>query len=729
MKKRKMSAKRIIYVLIGLLVYSYSDAQLNISTSMTPQQLVQNVLLGGGVTVSNVTYTGSGISRGNFTGGASTNLGLASGIVLATCNVIGANDNNGNPVPLLGSPVSNFASEDMGQSGDPDLEALLSGTSSSYDASVLQFDFIPLSDTIKFRYVFASEEYPEYVCSEFNDVFGFFVSGPGISGPYSNNSINIARIPNTNLPVAINSINNGSVGLYGTAGGCISQSYSLYFIDNEAMSGTTIVFDGFTVVLTAWCVVQPCQQYHIKLAVCDISDGVWDSAVFLEAGSFSSTTITVSSATTNASVATDTTAVEGCSGNIITFTRTGSSNASAMTVPITVAGTATNGLDYVSLPSSITFPAGSATTTHTVDPLTDAIAEVDETVIISVPQVTACTSFEPKVTIHIYDPSPLTLSLMNDTSIICPVTFDIFANTSGGNGNIAYLWSNGLGTNSSIQVTPYSTTTYIVTISDGCNQQLSEEVTITIPQYNIIQVTTSPNPTICSGETTNISVNANGGIGIYSFSWSDGLGSNQTVSVSPTQTTVYTVSVTDSCGIVATGNVTVNVLPVNADFTYTYIANEILNFHDASINGVSFLWKFGDGEESTEQNPIHTYADTGMYIVTLVVANSLGCIDSIQKEVIIYPPYHLYVPNAFTPDDNGLNDYFAPIAIGVIKSEMQIYDRWGCIMFHSEENNPRWNGRDSKNEKVQIGVYVYLLNYETPIGISHSSMGTVTLLR
>lgn len=721
-----MLLKRIIYTLLGLLVYSYSSAQLNVSTSMTPPQLVQNVLLGGGVTVSNVTYSGSGSSRGSFGGGASTNLGLNEGIVISTGHVNGSGSGNQSPFPL-GSPVSNFNNDSLTNLSDVDLLSLSSGNLCN-DANVLQFDFIPISDTISVRYVFASEEYPEYVCSDYNDVFGFFISGPGISGTYSNNSINIAKIPGTNLPVAINSINNGNAGIYGTSG-CMSLSFSSYYVDNEAMSGSTIVFDGFTTVLTAWCVVQPCQQYHIKLAIGDIGDAWWDSAVFLEAGSFSSTTVTVSSATTNTSVATDTTAVEGCSGNIITFTRTGSSTASAMTVPITISGTATNGIDYLNLPATITFPAGSSTTTLTVDPLIDAFAEGDETVIISVPQVTACTSFEPKVTIHIYDPNPLTLSLMNDTSIICPVTFDIVASTSGGNGNIAYLWSNGLGTNSSIQVTPYSTTTYIVTVNDACDQVLTEEVTINIPQYNLIQVTTSPDPTICSGETANISVSANGGIGYYSFSWSNGLGSNQTVSVSPSQTTVYTVSVTDSCGIVATGNVTVNVLPVNADFTYTYIANEILNFHDASTNGVSFLWEFGDGEESTEQNPTHTFADTGMYVVTFVVTNSIGCIDSIQKEVIVYPPYHLYVPNAFTPDDNGLNDYFEPIAIGVTASEMQIYDRWGCIMYHSEEMNPRWSGRDSKNDKVQIGVYVYLLNYETPTGISHSSMGTVTLLR
>jgi gliding motility-associated-like protein len=722
---KKMTLRKIIFALSGIFIVASANAQLSVGTSMTPQQLVQNVLLGGGVTVSNVTYTGYTTGTpmiGSFSNGSTTNLGLDAGVILST----GICTDIDNPV-VFGMGL--VYGEEMGLGGDADLEALVSTSVSSYDASVLGFDFIPLSDTVRFRYVFASEEYPEYVCSNFNDVFGFFVSGPGISGPYSNNSINIALIPNTNLPVAINSVNNGTEGSSGT-GNCISLGYSSYYVDNEAINGTTIAFDGFTVVFTAWCVVQPCQQYHIKLAIADIGDGIYDSGVFLEAGSFSSTSVSLASVTTNPSIATDTTAVEGCSGNVITFTRSGSSISTAYTIPITVAGTATNGVDYVGIPiTSITFPAGQSTTTLTVDPIVDALAEGMETIIISVPQVTACTAFEPKVIIHLYDPNPLNLSLMDDTTIICPQTFDLFADASGGNGQLSYLWSNNLGTNTTIQVTPFSTTTYTVTVSDVCNQDVSEEVTISMPQYNQVQISTSPDPTICSGETTTIFASATGGLGNYIFTWSNGLGEGQTMNVSPSQTTTYIVSVTDSCGIVSTENVTVNVMPVLADFTYNYSANEILNFVNASLNGDSFQWDFGDGEQSTEQNPTHIYADTGMYVVTLIVTNNIGCIDTTQKEIIVYPPFHLFVPNAFTPDDNGLNDCFAPVAVGVISTEMDIFDRWGCIMFHSEENNPRWNGRDSKNDRVQLGVYVYLLHYGTPTGLTYSSMGTVTLLR
>jgi gliding motility-associated-like protein len=181
--------------------------------------------------------------------------------------------------------------------------------------------------------------------------------------------------------------------------------------------------------------------------------------------------------------------------------------------------------------------------------------------------------------------------------------------------------------------------------------------------------------------------------------------------------------------MVQTGNVTVTVLPVQADFTYTYITNNQVDFTDLSLNGSQFHWDFGDGSSSILENPSHNYADTGVYVVTLSIINDVGCVSTVQHPVEVYPPYHLYVPNAFTPDDDGLNDYFMPVAVGVLKSEMFIFNRWGGIIFQSNERNAAWNGRDSNGDKVQLGVYVYLLKYSTPIGQHYTSYGTVTLLR
>lgn len=242
----------IIIILFNLQIFG----QLTVTTGIPAADLVQNTLIGTGVTATNVNYIGSPLAIGRFqTGTNPTNLGLSSGIIMSTGHVNGS--------PQIGSPVTNFASTNLGAAGDITLNALNLGT--TQDASVLTFDFIPLSDTIRFRYVFASEEYPEFVNSSFNDVFGFFVSGLNpMGGNYVNR--NIALLPGTTTPVSINNVNH--------------ITNSTYFVHNQNLNGMTIVYDGFTVVLTAWLNVIPCTQYSIKLAIADIADGIYDSAVF-----------------------------------------------------------------------------------------------------------------------------------------------------------------------------------------------------------------------------------------------------------------------------------------------------------------------------------------------------------------------------------------------------------------------------------------------------------------
>jgi hypothetical protein len=173
-------------ILLNLLVFK-GFAQLMVDPSQNSQQLVQNVLLGGGVTANNISFNGtangSSPQIGYFYG--SSNIGMTTGIVMSTGNAIDAEG----PNDLSGT------SSDLLLGGDATLDGLVPGQT-THDAAVLEFDFIPLSDTLSFRYVFASEEYMEWANSNFNDVFGFFISGPGISGVQ-----NIALIPGTEPPL------------------------------------------------------------------------------------------------------------------------------------------------------------------------------------------------------------------------------------------------------------------------------------------------------------------------------------------------------------------------------------------------------------------------------------------------------------------------------------------------------------------------------------------------
>lgn len=247
-----------------LYVVSQSTS-LTVQTGLSPLQMVQNYFVGNGICIDSASYKGNPKSIGAFLNGGSTNLGLNSGLILSSGYVDGSGGYQ------IGSRVSNFLS-DMTDSGtDTTLQALVSN--SVNDASALTFDFITHADTISFRFVFASEEYPEFVGSSFNDVFGFFISGPDPSGGYYSEK-NIAFIPGTTIPITINNLN--------------GSSYSQYYIDNQSMNGQSIIFDGFTTVITAKCAVIPCSHYNIKIAIGDVSDQAYDSGVFLEAGSFQS---------------------------------------------------------------------------------------------------------------------------------------------------------------------------------------------------------------------------------------------------------------------------------------------------------------------------------------------------------------------------------------------------------------------------------------------------------
>ena len=167
--KKRNSFSGFIFLFL-LFTPRLSTAQLTTNNSLTPNQLVQTVLLGGGLTATNVTYNGDPTAIGSFNG-TSSNIGFSAGLIMATGNISNAIGPNND-----GSQGSNFNTT----SSDPELTGIASG--SLNDAAILEFDFVPSSDTIKFRYVFGSEEYMEFANSTFNDAFGFFISGPNPAG-------------------------------------------------------------------------------------------------------------------------------------------------------------------------------------------------------------------------------------------------------------------------------------------------------------------------------------------------------------------------------------------------------------------------------------------------------------------------------------------------------------------------------------------------------------------
>jgi len=168
-------------------------------------------------------------------------------------------------------------------------------TQKSTEISSIKFDLLPVGDTLSFKYIFGSEEYPEFVCSQFNDIFGFFIKGPGIEGDsmYLGTDLegfrNMAQIPGKNEPVTINSVNSGISGANGLVENCrFSPEGMAQFIQNDQPENTlysVLQFDGLTQVLTAKSAVIPCQVYTLVLAISDVGDRLFDSGVFIEKGS------------------------------------------------------------------------------------------------------------------------------------------------------------------------------------------------------------------------------------------------------------------------------------------------------------------------------------------------------------------------------------------------------------------------------------------------------------
>lgn len=261
MKSLKSFLKKSAFSLLGLGLLSTPAHAAIITNSSDPNVLI-NKILGSGITVSNATYNGTSIASGTFTGGLALGIGIEQGIILTTGNAnLAALANN-----------SNHATGINGLSGDADLSALISGVS-TFDASILEFDFTSTTGNIFFNYVFASEEYNEFVNTKYNDVFGFFLDGQ-----------NIALISGTSTPVSINTINGGNP--FGT-----NATNPQLFNNNSLESGGLFYnfqYDGFTKVLTAKMQGLSAGKHRLKIAIADVADSKYDSAVFIQAGTFSS---------------------------------------------------------------------------------------------------------------------------------------------------------------------------------------------------------------------------------------------------------------------------------------------------------------------------------------------------------------------------------------------------------------------------------------------------------
>jgi gliding motility-associated-like protein len=437
--------------------------------------MVNQVLVGSGVVVKNVIFKGDTNAIGIFDG-RNSNIGLDSGIIITTGlarNAIGPNNDK--------------ASTSNQKVGDGDLNSLLSGASTN-DAASLQFEFIPVSSIVKFRFVFASEEYPQWVGFPYNDIFGFFLSGPGIVGKK-----NIALIPNTNTPISINTIND-------------STNSNLYF-DNQ--NGVTVQYDGFTKVIEIVADnLTPCQTYVIKMAIADVDDYAYDSGFFLEALSLKSEA--ENEAKVDLYVPLGKNIIqEKCDSSVFRFTRSSSNTSTNLKVKYNITGAATMGVDYLPIPDSIVIQTGKMFADLVVFPIDDNVVEPTEGVILTITSNGICSKSFDSVAIKDFD----TLTIVGIKKIFCTGdTISKIVKYSGGSSHLSYTWTDSLGVIKSlsavIDASPDSLTMYIISIYDSCINYTSKD-TFYIPPIIPVTLVSSSDTIVCAPTDIFFSVKSN----------------------------------------------------------------------------------------------------------------------------------------------------------------------------------------------------------------------------
>jgi len=309
-------------------------------------------------------------------------------------------------------------------------------------------------------------------------------------------------------------------------------------------------------------------------------------------------------------------------------------------------------------------------------------------------------------------------------------------------GATTYLWSDASDTDL-ITVTPTVTTTYQVTGTDvnGCTGTASSDVNV---HYQPTADFTGNPLSGCIPLNVAFTNQVTSGDPIDTYYWQFGTGGSLGNSTSANPSKIFSsagsfdVSLTATTAFGCYSSITkplyVTAFPkptasFMVDPPVAELGSSEISFIDQSIGADLWYWTFGDGSSSADSNPVYTYESAGQFIVVLVVANEHGCVDSTMRYVQIMHNISFYVPNAFTPGNDGMNDSFGPTGVGIKSIQFYIYDRWGKMVFYSESMENRWDGKINGNIPKTNSVYTWRADVVFADNIKEVFKGAVVLIR
>ena len=771
-------------ILAFILCIHTSYAQMTVNSGFTPLEYVQ-ALVGPGITVSNVVMTNNSANQIGIFDGQNSNIGFNSGVVMAAGPVNGL--------------IGNAGMADAGQPGngqtDADLLTIAQSVTSNPSAGLinsvndvisLEFDFVPSSNVASFNFVFSSDEYTAWINSTFNDVFAFFVSGPGITGPFNappgfpGGAQNVALVPGTNTPITISTIYPAGVPGEPPAG----LNPQLY-VSNAG--GTTHTHNGFTVPIPIELNVQCGETYHFRFAIGDGSDTYLNTAVFLEAGSFVSDAVDVTVAT----VSGDSTIVEGCTDANFIFTRPEGETGDTLIINYEIGGVAIEGTDYNELQDTVVFLPGEDSVVINLSPIQDGLDEGFESVTITVELVNICGDTIISSGIIYIGDGPIINIDESDTLLVCGnESVTVGASASGGYAPYTYEWTDtlgniiGSGDSLDLGITENGSIDVYVTATDNCDFSNVDTLTLTLNQTLSVD-TIIVGPATCepdgfvsafvSGETTTPDhgvyyswTGMSGQAGPAASVWTDLASGWYYVSVEDAVCTVEDSAFVDLLNppvAVLTATPSSGCEPLTVSFDYS-----------SSENGDAYTLSYGDGgnESSINLNDVfsNTYTGTSAtsFTAQLVVSQGLNCEDIATVEIQlgicgctdeialnynpdatiddgsctypVPPEPTVSAPNVFTPngDTDEVNEEFFLTTENLAELRLIIFNRWGNVVYDYtssdiSDDNPSWNGKTDKGDELDEGVYFYKyegVGFESVIGdpgIEIQGQGFLHLIR